>query len=217
MKIGVLGTGVVGEAIGSKLAARGHEVKMGSRTATNEKAAAWAKKAGPKASHGTFADAAEFGEIVFLCTKGDVALDVARAAKEGLRGKVLVDVSNPLDFSKGMPPTLFISNDESLGERLQRELDATKVVKGLNTINAEVMVEPARLGEETDIFVSGNDKDAKSKVTRLLREEFGWKNIVDLGDITTARGTEMYLPLWLRLYGALGTADFNVKIVKRQG
>jgi hypothetical protein len=216
MKIGILGTGMVGEAIGGKLAARGHDVKMGSRTATNEKAAAWAKKAGARASHGTFADAAAFGEIVFLCAKGEAAIDIVRSVKDGLRGKVLVDVTNPLDFSKGMPPTLFVSNDDSLGERIQRELPDTKVVKALNTINAEVMADPARLGEPTDAFVSGNDKEAKAAVTRILREELGWKSVIDLGDISTARGTEGYLPLWIRLWGALGTADFNVRIVKRQ-
>jgi predicted dinucleotide-binding enzyme len=211
MKIGILGTGMVGETIGAKLAARGHDVKLGSRSATNEKAAAWAAK--HKASHGTFADAAAHGEIVFNCTKGDGSLAAVGSAKDALRGKVLVDVSNPLDFSKGMPPTLFVSGNDSLGEQIQRALPDTKVVKALNTMNCNLMVDASRV-PDTDVFVSGNDKEAKAAVARILREDFGWGSVVDLGDITTARGTESYLPLWLRLWGALGTADFNIKVKK---
>jgi predicted dinucleotide-binding enzyme len=215
MKIGVLGTGMVGEAIASKLAAVGHDVKMGSRSATNAKAGAWVKKAGGTASAGTFADAAGFGEVVFNCTRGDASLEaLALAGNDNLHGKVLIDVSNALDFSKGMPPTLFVSNDDSLGERIQRALPETKVVKTLNTVNAQVMVDPARLGGGSTVLVSGNDKDAKNVVSGLLRESFGWRTVVDLGDITTARGAEAYVLLWLRLWGALGTADFNFQIVK---
>jgi len=216
MKIGIMGTGVVGETIATKLAASGHDVKMGARSATNEKAAAWVAKAGSRASQGTFAEAARHGELVFLCAKGEVAVEVARSAgQESLRGKILVDVSNPLDFSKGMPPTVFTKGDDSLAEQLQRELPETKVVKALNTVNAEVMVDPARLGSDHDMFVSGNDAAAKATVSNFLREQFGWKSVIDLGDVTTARGTEHYLPLWLRLMFALKTADFNLKIVKK--
>lgn len=217
MKIGILGTGMVGETIATKLAAAGHDVKLGARSATNEKATAWAAKAGAHASHGTFADAAKHGELVFNCTRGDVAVEVVvSAGAENLRGKILVDVTNPLDFTKGMPPTLFTAGNDSLGEQIQRALPDTKVVKSLNTINCGVMVDPARIGGDSDVFVSGNDAEAKATVSRFLREQFGWKNVVDLGDITTARGTEQYLPLWLRLWGALGTGDFNIKIVAKQ-
>lgn len=216
MKFGVLGTGMVGETIASKLAALGHEVKLGSRSATNEKATAWAAKAGAKASHGTFGDAAAFGEMVFLCTKGEAAVDVVRAAgKDALRGKILIDITNPLDFSKGMPPTLFTPGDDSLGERVQKELPDTRVVKTLNTVNCQIMVDAARIGGDSDMFMSGNDAEAKATVARFLKEQFGWKSVIDLGDITTARGTEGYLPLWIRMWGALGTADFNIKIVKK--
>ncbi|WP_375765010.1 NAD(P)-binding domain-containing protein [Archangium gephyra] len=216
MKIAVLGTGMVGETIGSKLVALGHEVKMGSRTANNEKAAAWVKKAGAKASQGTFADAAAFGELLFNCTSGSGSLEALNAAgKANLDGKILLDVSNPLDFSKGMPPTLFVSNTDSLGEQLQRAFPSLKVVKTLNTINANVMVDPARIPGEHAVFVSGNDAEAKAQVKRLLTEWFGWKQVIDLGDITTSRGTESYLPLWLRLWGAMGTPDFNIHIVKK--
>jgi 8-hydroxy-5-deazaflavin:NADPH oxidoreductase len=215
MRIGVLGTGIVGSTIASKLVALGHEVKMGSRTATNEKAAAWAKGAGAGASHGTFADAAASGEIVWNCTNGKASLDALGAAgAANLRGKVLVDVSNALDFSKGMPPTLFVSNDDSLAERIQRAFPEAKVVKTFNTMNCQLMVDPTRLRQEHDVFLSGNDPEAKAQVGRILREWIGWKNVIDLGDLSTARGTEAWLLLWVRLYGALGTVDFNLHVVR---
>jgi len=215
MKIGVLGTGMVGNAIADKLVSLGHQVKMGSRTAKNEKATAWATKAGANASEGSFADAAAFGELVFNCTSGAGALDALKAAgAANLKGKILIDIANPLDFSKGMPPRLSICNDDSLGEQIQRAFPDTQVVKALNTINCQIMVDPSRVKGDHDVFVSGNDAGAKGRVTEILRGWFGWKNVIDLGDITTARGTEMYLPLWVRLWGALGTADFNLKIVR---
>ncbi len=214
MKIGVLGTGRVGQTIGGKLVALGHDVKMGARDAANEKAAAWAKAAGAAASHGDFADAAAFGEVVFNCTRGEASLDALGAAgAESLRGKILLDLSNPLDFSKGGTPSLFAGNTDSLGERIQAAFPETRVVKTLSTISAAVMVDPARLPGDHDVFVSGNDREAKARVTEILRG-FGWKSVVDLGDITTSRGVECYLMLWVRLWAALGTADFNVKIVR---
>ena len=215
MKIGVLGTGTVGTTIATKLVSLGHEVRMGARRASNDKATAWAESAGAGASHGTFADAAAFGEIVLNCTAGTGSVAALQSAgAPNLDGKILIDVANPLDFSKGMPPTLFLSNDTSLGETIQRTFPGTKVVKALNTVNANVMVEPARVPGEHDVFVSGNDGGAKGEVTRILKDWFGWKSVIDLGDITAARGTEAYLHLWLRLWGALGTADFNVHVVR---
>lgn len=216
MKIGVFGTGVVGATIASKLVSLGHEVKMGSRTANNEKAVAWAQGAGAKASQGTFADAASFGELLFLCTQGTGSLEALKAAgAESLKGKILIDISNPLDFSKGMPPTLFAGNTDSLGEQIQAAFPDTRVVKSLNTVAADLMVNPGKVnGGDHDMFVSGNDAAAKATVSEFLKTQFGWKNVHDLGDITTARGTESYLPLWIRLWGALKTPMFNVKIVR---
>jgi predicted dinucleotide-binding enzyme len=206
---------MVGGAIGTKLVTLGHDVKMGSRSGANEKAAAWMKLAGPGASQGTFADAAAHGEVIFNCTAGAGALEaLAAAGSENLRGKVLIDVANPLDFSKGMPPTLSVFGDDSLGEQIQRAFPEAKVVKTLNTVNCQVMVDPRRVPGDHDIFVSGNDADAKAIVTGILRDWLGWKTVIDLGDITTARGTEAYLLLWLRLWGAVGSADFNVKVVR---
>jgi predicted dinucleotide-binding enzyme len=216
MKIGVLGTGMVGKAIAGKLATLGHEVRIGSRTKGNEKAVEWAKGAGAKASEGTFEDAASFGEIVFVCTNGAGTLDALKAAgAKNLAGKVVVDVSNPLDFSKGMPPTLFTEKNDSLGEQIQRAFPEAKVVKTLNTINCDVMVDPSRVGDDHTVFVSGNDAGAKGRVTEILRGWLGWKDVLDLGDITTARGSEAYVLFWVRLWGATGTADFNVKVVRK--
>jgi len=216
MKLGVLGTGVVGNAIAGKLVQLGHDVKMGSRAAGNPKAQEWVKGAGAKASEGTFQDAAAFGEVLFNCTSGMGSLDALKQAGEkNLSGKVLVDISNPLDFSKGMPPTLFVSNDDSLGERIQRAFPSLKVVKTLNTVNCELMVNPQRLkAGDHDMFICGNDADAKTRVGSILREWFGWKHLTDLGDITQSRGTEAYLLLWIRLYGAMQSPEFNVKLVR---
>jgi predicted dinucleotide-binding enzyme len=214
MRIAVLGTGMVGETIATKLVALGHQVTMGSRTADNEAARAWAAGAG--ASHGAFADAAADAELVFNCTAGGGSLEALRAAgAENLAGKTLIDVANPLDFSHGMPPSLLVSGTDSLGEQIQREFPQTRVVKSLNTMNSEVMVDPGRVPGEHDVFMSGNDEVAKTQVRELL-ESFGWPagSIIDLGDVSTARGSEGHLLLWLRLRGALGTVDFNIKVVR---
>lgn len=215
MNIAVLGTGTVGNAIGARLVELGHKVKMGSRSAGNEKAAEWARKAGASASQGAFAEAAAFGEVVFNCTSGQGSLEaLGSAGAANLRGKLLVDIANPLDFSKGMPPTLSVCNDDSLAERVQRAFPEARVVKTLNTLTAALMVNPAQLaGGDHDIFLAGNDKGAKEKTVEILKS-FGWKNIIDLGDITAARGMEMILPIWLRLWGTLQTPMFNYKIVR---
>jgi predicted dinucleotide-binding enzyme len=214
MRIAVLGTGSVGRRIATKLVELGHGVTMGSRSADNEAMREWLDGAGEGAAGGTFAEAAAAAELVFNCTSGQASLDaLAAAGAENLAGKVLVDVSNPLDFSRGMPPTLSVHNDDSLGERIQAAFPEAKVVKSLNTINNQVMTEPGRLPGAHNVFVCGEDEGAKETVSELL-VEFGWplESIVDLGGIEAARGTEMYLPLWLRLMGALGTADFNIQV-----
>jgi predicted dinucleotide-binding enzyme len=215
MRIAVLGTGTVGRTIGSKLVELGHEVTMGSRTADNENAREWVATAGGGAAQGTFEDAASGAELVFNCTGGAVALDALRAAgAANLAGKVVVDVSNPLDFSHGTPPTLTVCNTDSVGEQIQREFPDARVVKTLNTVNTAVMVDPAGVPGRHDLFISGNDAEAKKTVERILGD-FGWPqySIIDLGDITGARGQEMYLPLWLRLMGKLGRPDFNIAVV----
>jgi predicted dinucleotide-binding enzyme len=214
MHIGVLGTGTVGQTLAQALVDNGHEVRMGARAAGNEGAVAWADRSGPLASEGSFADAAGFGELAFNATAGVASLEALEAAgAEQLAGKVLVDVANPLDFSRGMPPTLTVCNDDSLGERIQRAFPEVRVVKTLNTVTAAVMVRPGLLPGRHTIFICGDDAAAKQQA-RVLLEEFGWvaDSILDLGDITAARGMEMYLPLWLRLYDATGTAMLNVDV-----
>ena len=215
MKIAILGTGMVGIAIGTKLVEKGHQVMMGSRKAGNEKAVVWVKSNGKDASQGTFNDAAKFGTLVFNCTSGMASIEALKmAGAENLKGKILVDVSNPLDFSNGMPPTLTVCNTDSLGEQIQNAFPDTMVVKTLNTINCNIMVNATLVPGDHDVFVSGNDANAKSKVKEILQTDFGWNSIVDLGDITTARGTEMMLPLWIRLWGVFQSPNFNFKIVR---
>jgi 8-hydroxy-5-deazaflavin:NADPH oxidoreductase len=215
MKIAVLGTGMVGNALATKLVKLGHAVKMGSRTADNAKGAEWVKANGAKASQGTYAEAAAFGELAFNCTLGMGSLAALEAAgKRNLAGKVLVDVSNPLDFSKGMPPTLGLCNTDSIAEQIQRAFPETKVVKSLNTTNCTLMVDASLLEGDHDMFLSGNDAGAKGQVTEILKGWFGWKHVVDLGDITAARGQEMFVILWVRLYGALQSPMFNIHVVR---
>jgi len=215
MKIGILGTGVVGSTIGRKLIQLGHEVKMGSRTVNNPKAVEWAESNGSKASYGTYADSAAFGEILFNCTSGTGSIKALKLAGENnLDGKILVEVANPLDFSKGMPPSLLVSNTDSLGEQIQRAFPNVKVVKALNTVNCNLMVNPSLVSGEHDIFMCGNDAPAKQKVTQILKEWFGWKSVIDLGDITGARAQEMLLPIWVRLMVISQTPNFNFRIVR---
>jgi predicted dinucleotide-binding enzyme len=216
MKIGILGTGVVGATLGDALVSGGHEVRMGSRTADNPKALGWADAASSGASVGTFTDAARFGDVVLNCTAGTASLDALEAAgREPLAGKILIDVANPLDFSAGMPPTLTPCNTDSLGEQIQRAFPDVRVVKALNTVNCEVMVSPGLVPGVHHLFICGNDGGSKARVRELLAAWFGWKpaNVIDLGDITSARGTEMLLPLWIRLMGVLGTPHFNFHVV----
>lgn len=215
MKLGIFGTGMVGETIGSKLVALGHEVMMGSRSATNEKAAAWVNKAGAGARQGTFAEAAAFGELLFNCTHGTASVEVLRAAGEhNLGQKILIDVSNPLEFVPGKGPQLVFGLDDSLGERLQAAFPALRVVKTLNTVNCAVMVDPSRVPGEHTLFLCGDDAAAKAEVRSFLEQNFGWRDLIDLGGIQAARATEGMMPIWLKLWGALKTLDFNVKVVR---
>ncbi len=200
MRIAVLGAGVVGQTLAAKLRELGHDVSIGTRN--------------PRDGAVSYAEAAETAELVVNATAGAVSLEALDAAgAENLAGKPLLDVSNPLDFSKGRPPTLSVCNDDSVGEQIQRAHPAAKVVKTLNTVNNALMVNPALVPGEHVVFVCGNDDGAKAQTCELL-SSFGWpsERIVDLGDITNARGTEMYIALWIRLMGALGTPNFNIAL-----
>ncbi|HWY75296.1 MAG TPA: NAD(P)-binding domain-containing protein [Verrucomicrobiae bacterium] len=212
MKIAILGTGMVGNALATKLVQFGHQVAMGSRSADSDAGRQWFKSVGGKGQLATFSDAASFGEVIFDCTNGANSLAALRqAGAPNLRGKILIHVSNPLDFSKGMP-TLTVCNTDSLGEQVQREFPETRVVKALNTVNCEVMVNPSLVPGDHSLFICGNDETARRKVAGWISEWFGWKsgNIVDLGDITASRGMEMWMAIWLRLFGKLGHPHFNM-------
>lgn len=220
MNIGVLGTGVVGETIATALTKKGHNVRLGSRTADNEKATAWVKKSNKHATQGDFNDAAAFGDIVFFCLNGEHALDAVKLIDEdSVQGKIFVDVTNPLDFSKGMPPRILegYGNHTSLGEKVQAALPNAFVVKALNTITANLMVNARQLDKgDHHLFICGNNSDAKNKVAHFLVDNFGWKagNVLDLGGIEKARVTEAYVPFWVSLMQATGTPMFNIKIVR---
>jgi 8-hydroxy-5-deazaflavin:NADPH oxidoreductase len=220
MKIGVLGTGVVGETIATALVNKKHLVRMGSRSMNNEKAEAWVKKANDYASQGDFNDAAAFGEILFLCLNGAHALEAVDMLEAGnINGKIIVDLTNPLDFSKGMPPRILdgLGNSNSLGEEIQKALPGAFVVKTLNTLNCELMVKPKLVNNgDHSLFICGNNANAKNQVKHFLVDEFGWKgdNLIDLGGIEAARSSEAYVPFWVSMMQALGTPMFNVKVVR---
>ena len=226
MRFGFLGSGIVGRTIGARFVELGHDVTIGTRDVASTLARAepdvygnppfnvWQQQH-PQLRLGTFADATAFGAVVVNATNGAASLEaLSLAGAANLDGKLLIDIANPLDFSQGMPPSLFVCNTDSLGEQIQRAFPNVKVVKTLNTMNAFVMAHPQQLAQgDHSVFVSGDDAEAKAQVTDILRA-FGWADVIDLGDISTARGTEMLLPIWLRLWGALGTGLFNVKVVR---
>jgi 8-hydroxy-5-deazaflavin:NADPH oxidoreductase len=209
MKIAVIGTGSAGRALAAGFRRIGHDVVVGTRdpevTAQREE---WA---GSDLTLVTFADAATDADFVINATGGLVSLGAL--AQVDLEGKVLVDVSNPLDFSEGFPPRLSVSNTDSLAEQIQRAHPEARVVKALNTVNGAVMVDPARLPEATTIFLAGDDPLAREAVRELLGE-LGWVDIVEFPTLEAARALEMWLPLWVRLMANLGTADFNIRLVR---
>lgn len=225
-KIGVLGTGPVGKTVATKLMELGHDVYVGTRdpSATlartepdifgNPSFSVW-REQHPKVGLGTLSEAAQHAELLVNATSGTGSIAALRGAgAENLAGKILIDLANPLDYSGGMPPSLTVCNTDSLGEQIQLEFPETKVVKTLNTMNAYLMVDPLQLaGGDHTVFVSGNDPAAKRSVTELL-QSIGWKDIVDLGDITTARGTEMMLPIWTRIYASTQNPMFSFKLVR---
>jgi predicted dinucleotide-binding enzyme len=226
MKIAVLGTGMVGRAVAARLSGLGHDVVIGTRDVAatlartehdgmgNPPYAEW-QGGQPTVRLLSFPEAGAYGEIVVNATGGGVSLEALRVVGAGnLAGKVLLDIANPLDFSAGFPPSLSVVNTDSLGEQIQRSFPAARVVKSLNTMNCLVMVDPKRLPEDHSVFVAGDDAEAKAAVEGLLRD-IGWPqgSIIDLGGLRAARGAEMYLPLWLSLMQALGTGDFNIKVV----
>lgn len=215
MRYGVLGTGVVGQTLGSALVGGGNEVCMGSRTLPHDSASGWAEANGELAHAGIFADAASFGEVVLNCTAGVHSLAAIDAAgPSALAGKIMIDVANPLDFSGGFPPILSVGDGDSLAEQIQRRLPGTRVVKAFNTVTAAVMVDPGSLPEATDLFICGDDAEAKAVVVDLAAS-WGWQRarVRDLGGLVHARATERYLMLWLPLMQLVNSATFNMRLV----
>lgn len=226
MKIAVLGTGPAGRTVAAGLARLGHEVVIGTRDphSTLERrepdargVPAFATWQGGHRAIGlaTYAAAAGPAGMIINLTNGHSSVEALTAAgAQSLAGKVLVDIANPLDASQGFPPSLDPVNTDSLGEQIQRAFPEARVVKTLNTLPAHLMVDPGRVGGgDHSVFVSGNDAGAKAEVASLLGS-LGHRDIIDLGDISTARGPEMMMAVWLRLWAALGTADFHFKIVR---
>jgi 8-hydroxy-5-deazaflavin:NADPH oxidoreductase len=217
MRISVLGTGLAGRTLAGALARHGHEVVVGTRdvdaTARRPDVAEWLDE-NPGVPLVPVGDTGGHGEVLVNATSGAVSLEALRAAGD-LTGTVVADVSNPLDFSAGFPPTLSVANTDSVGEQLQRAFPAARVVKTLNTVNAAVMVAPGLLTGDHHVFVAGDDDGAKAAVTGL-RGDLGWpaSSVLDLGGIRAARATEMYLPLWLSLMGAVGSPVFNIRVVR---
>jgi len=212
MIMGVLGSGMVAQGLSARLAELSHDVVIGTRDA--EKLKGW-QSSNQRVKIGSFAETAAHAEMVFNATNGAASLAaLSMAGAENLTGKVLVDISNPLDYSNGFPPSLTVCGTDSLAEQIQREFPFTKVVKTLNTVTARIMAYPLEVANgDHHVFISANDADAKAQVTDLLKS-FGWIHIFDLGDLSTARGTEAYMLLWVRLYGAMNTGMINVKIMK---
>jgi predicted dinucleotide-binding enzyme len=213
MKVGILGTGDVGRSLGRGFAALGHEVKMGARTAGHEKAMAWASENGAKASQGTFADAAKFGEILVMATLGSANAEVVRlAGADNFTGKIVIDATNPLDFSTGAPD-LNPKGTDSGGEALQRAVPGAKVVKAFNTINNELMFRPQMAGGPPDMFIAGNDADAKKTVTGILNE-FGWPTVYDFGSIQQSRWLEAMCIAWVLACRGVNNWRLGFKMLK---
>jgi len=204
MKVGILGSGEVGQTLGIGFARRGHDVTIGSRTPNSEPLKEWARKAGPSAKTGTFAEAAKAELVVLSCLGSAVDEVVALAGPKAFDGKVVIDTTNPLVFENGSPPGLFVGLTDSLGERVQKQLPKAQVVKCFNTVPSSLMVNPKALGPRPEMLICGNDSKAKSRVTAILKE-FGWSGAIDVGGIDGARWLEALVPLWVRVSNAVGT------------
>jgi 8-hydroxy-5-deazaflavin:NADPH oxidoreductase len=223
MKIGIIGTGVVGQTLGSKLIGQGHDVVLGTRDPSKlddkkmlgATLREWKSQTENRGKVVTFKEAAAHGELLINATSGQASLEALKLAEaDKIGGKVLIDVANELDGSKGRPPAVLASQDRCLAEKIQAAFPNLKVVKSLNTVNALVMVDPKSVGGgDHTVFVSGNDAAAKDQVTALLKG-FGWSDVLDLGDLSTARGPEMYMAMWIRLWGATGSGQVNIKVVR---
>jgi predicted dinucleotide-binding enzyme len=214
MKIGILGSGPVGRALGKGFASKGHDVMLGSRTPSKPEVQEWLKATSGKVSAGTFSEAANHGDIIVLCLLGEGTEPAIKVAgTKNFDGKLVIDATNPLDFSKGMPPGLFVGTTDSLGERVQRLLPTAKVVKCFNTVNNQTMTNPQMKEGLADMMICGNDESAKRQVAGLLKQ-FGWGEPIDIGGIDGARWLEAYTALWVRLAMKLGSFGIAARILR---
>ncbi len=214
MKVGILGSGQVGQTLAAGFAVNGHDVMVGTGHPSKPELKRWLRTTDGTVAVGTFADAAAHGDLLVLACAGAAAMDVIGAAGDGaFDGKVLIDVTNPLEFKGGEMPGLFVGLTDSLGERVQRRLPRAKVVKALNTMNASTMTRPEMRDGLPDVLVAGNDAAAKRTVARLLKE-FGWSKPIDLGGIEAARWTEAWVPLWMRIADDLGSWKVALRILR---
>jgi predicted dinucleotide-binding enzyme len=214
MKIGILGSGPVGRSLGKGFASNGHDVRLGSRTPGKQEVQDWLKTTKGKVSAGTFSEAARHGDVLVLCCLGEAAEEVIKlSGMNNLDGKLVIDATNPLDFSKGMPPGLFVGTSDSLGERVQRMLPNAKVVKCFNMVNNQTMTNPRMKEGLPDMIICGNNDAAKQQVAGLLKE-FGWGEPIDIGGIDGSRWLEAYTALWVRLAIKLGSWSIAAKILK---
>jgi len=209
MQIAILGTSAVGPALGKAFTAAGHDVTIGTRDPVQTRAREqWAGVDLPLAAYRDLE-----ADVFINATSGIGSLAALEAAGDALNGKVVIDTSNPLDHSQGFPPSLFVSNTDSLAEQLQRALPKVRLVKMFNTMANEVMVNPRGLSEDSTIFVAGNDPGAR-QTAAALAADLGWADVFDLGDLTGARALEMFIPLWVRMYVHLGRPNFNIKVIR---
>lgn len=215
MNIAVLGTGDVGKSLALGFARAGHTVSIAGRRPENAEIAAWIAGGEHAASieYRDFTSAASSCELAVLCVSGAHAITVAETVRTGLTGKILIDVTNPLEFPADAPMRLSVANDDSLGERVQHTLPETSVVKTLNTVNSHVMTHPGELGDDHAVFVAGNDESDRLHVREILEKDFGWTTVIDLGNLSAARATESYMHLWLHLWAYTGHAQFNIAVI----
>jgi len=215
VKVGVLGSGIVGQTLGAGFVARGHDVKLGTRDPGQDKVKAWVQKNGAKASAGTFEETAKFGELLVLSTLWDGTQHAIELAKpENFAGKVVIDTTNSLDFSKGAPPKLALGWSTSAGEEVQRMLPKARVVKCFNTVGNAHMVSPKFPGGPPDMFIAGNDAEAMKKVAQVCTD-FGWPGAIDSGGIESSRYLEPLAMVWILEYFRTGSPNHAFKMLRK--
>lgn len=211
-RIGILGSGDVGRALGRGFAGRGWDVRLGTRDP--EQLESWLDETEGTASVGSFEAAAGHGDVVVLAVLGEAANEVIELADPAhFADKLVLDATNPLDFSGGMPPHLLYGGTDSLGERIQSTLPAARVVKCFNTVSNIQMVDPAFEEPTPPMMICGNDADAKQRTEEILIE-LGWPGALDVGDISTARYLEALVPLWVRVGTLLDTWEHAFTVVQ---